>query len=336
MDKKTKNILGYLFWTVVAGILIWFCLRAIDWKEFSAALMSCRWEFILLSMALGAAVFYIRGLRWKMLLEPFDPSTSAVTTFNAYNICMAVNLVLPRAGEVARLGYVVKHSAVGADGKRLLSFDKALGTLLVERVWDALVTLGMAAVLLLIKWADFGPYMQEAFAGIGIGKGLWWALGGLVVIGLAFVFLSWKLREKGGVWGKVWNFLEGIGHGLLSFRQMKSPLLFFAYTALIWVIYWIMSASIVWALQDLDAFAHLTLTDAFFLMIAGSISSVVPVPGGFGAYHGVVAGALHSIWKMPLGTGMIYATLNHESQVLTQAVCGLASYLHESFFRHKK
>ena len=336
MDKKTKNILGYLFWTVVAGILIWFCLRAIDWKEFSAALMSCRWEFILLSMALGAAVFYIRGLRWKMLLEPFDPSTSAVTTFNAYNICMAVNLVLPRAGEVARLGYVVKHSAVGADGKRLLTFDKALGTLLVERVWDALVTLGMAAVLLLIKWADFGPYMQEAFAGIGIGGGLWWALGGLVVIGFAFVFLSWKLRDKGGVWGKVWNFLEGIGHGLLSFRQMKSPLLFFAYTALIWVIYWIMSASIVWALQDLEAFTHLTLTDAFFLMIAGSISSVVPVPGGFGAYHGVVAGALHSIWKMPLGTGMIYATLNHESQVLTQAVCGLASYIHESFFRHKK
>ena len=336
MDKKTKNILGYLFWTVVAGILIWFCLRAIDWKEFSAALMSCRWEFILLSMALGAAVFYIRGLRWKMLLEPFDPSTSAVTTFNAYNICMAVNLVLPRAGEVARLGYVVKHSAVGADGKRLLTFDKALGTLLVERVWDALVTLGMAAVLLLIKWADFGPYMQEAFAGIGIGGGLWWALGGLVVIGFAFVFLSWKLRDKGGVWGKVWNFLEGIGHGLLSFRQMKSPLLFFAYTALIWVIYWIMSASIIWALQDLEAFTHLTLTDAFFLMIAGSISSVVPVPGGFGAYHGVVAGALHSIWKMPLGTGMIYATLNHESQVLTQAVCGLASYLHESFFRHKK
>ena len=336
MDKKTKNILGYLFWTVVAVILIWFCLRAIDWKEFYEALMNCRWDFIFLSIALGAFVFYIRGLRWKMLLEPFDPSTSAVTTFNAYNICMAVNLVLPRAGEVARLGYVVKHSAVGADGKRLLTFDKALGTLLTERVWDALVTLGMAAALLLVKWGDFGPYLQDLLAGAGIGHGVWWTLGGLVVIGLAAIFLSWKLREKGGFWGKVWGFLSGIGHGLLSFRQMKHPLLFFAYTALIWAIYWIMSASIIWALQDLEAFAPLTLTDAFFLMIAGSISSVVPVPGGFGAYHGVVAGALHSIWKMPIGTGMIYATLNHESQVLTQAVCGLVSYLSESFFRRKK
>jgi len=336
MDKKTKNILGYLFWTAVAGILIWFCLRAIDWKEFYGALLSCRWEFIALSMILGAVVFYIRGLRWKMLLEPFDPSTSAVTTFNAYNICMAVNLVLPRAGEVVKLGYVVKHSAVGEDGKRLLTFDKALGTLLVERVWDALVTLSMAAVLLLVKWADFGPYLRELLSGIGIGRGLWWGLGALVLAASAFLILTWKLREKGGVWGKIWGFLEGIGRGLLSFRQMKHAWLFFLYTALIWTLYWIMSASIVWALQDVAEFASLDLADAFFLMIAGSISSVVPVPGGFGAYHGVVAGSLHSIWKMPLGTGMIYATLNHESQVLTQAVCGLASYIHESFFRHKK
>ena len=134
MDKKTKNILGYAFWTVVAGILIWFCLRAVDWKQFGAAMQACRWSFVVLSMLLGAVVFYVRGLRWKMLLEPFDPSTSAVTTFNAYNICMAVNLVLPRAGEVVKLGYVVKHSAIGPDGKRLLTFDKALGTLLIERV----------------------------------------------------------------------------------------------------------------------------------------------------------------------------------------------------------
>lgn len=336
MDKKTKNILGYAFWTIVAGILIWFCLRAVDWKQFGAAMHACRWSFVVLSMLLGALVFYVRGLRWKMLLEPFDPSTSAVTTFNAYNICMAVNLVLPRAGEVVKLGYVVKHSSVGPDGKRLLSFDKALGTLLIERVWDALVTLGMAAVLLLVKWADFGPYMQDTLAGAGIGKGLWWALGGLAAVTLAVVFLSWKLREKGGVWGRIWGFLSGIGHGLLSFRQMRHAWLFFLYTAVIWVLYWVMSASIVWALQDIEAFAHLTLTDAFFLMIAGSISSVVPVPGGFGAYHGVVAGALHSIWKMPMGTGMVYATLNHESQVLTQAVCGLVSYIHESFIRRSK
>jgi len=335
MDKKAKNILQYIFWGAVAVVLVYFCLRSIDWKQFSEALRQCRWEYIILSMVLGTLVFLVRGSRWRMLLLPFDPSTSSVTTFNAYNICMAVNLALPRAGEVARLGYVVKHSAVGPDGKRLLTFDKALGTLLIERVWDAVVTLGMAAVLLAVMWKTFGAYLMESLSSLGGTDTLWWMLGGLVVLVLCLLYLAYAFREKGGVWGKIWNFIEGIGSGLSSFLKMKKAWLFFVYTAVIWVIYWLMSACIVWALQDIEAFSSLTMTDAFFLMIAGSISSVVPVPGGFGAYHGVVCGALSSIWGIPMGTGMIFATLNHESQVITQALCGLASYIHENFFRKK-
>ena len=335
MDKKVKNILRYLFWAAVAVVLIWLCLRAVDWTQFGAALRTCRWGYVLLSMALGVLVFYIRGCRWRMLLTPFDPSTSRLTCFNAYNICMAVNLALPRAGEVARLGYVVRHSALDAEGRRLLSFDKALGTLLTERVWDALVTLGMAAVLLVVKWEQFGTYLVDSMAGLGGVTTLWWLLALALLLGGGLLVLAWALRARGGFWGRIWGFLEGIFRGLVSFRQMKKAWLFFVYTALIWVIYWLMSACIVWALQDLEAFAGLTLTDAFFLMIAGSIASVVPVPGGFGAYHGIVAGALTGIWNIPVGTGMIFATLNHESQVLTQALSGLASYLHESFLRRQ-
>lgn len=333
MDKKTKNTLQYIFWGAVAVVLVYFCLRSIDWAQFVQALGQCRWSYILLSMLLGVFVFYLRGNRWRMLLLPFDPSTSSVTTFNAYNICMAVNLALPRAGEVVRLGYVVKHSAVDGEGKRLLSFDKALGTLLIERVWDALVTLGMAAVLLAVMWESFGGYLMESLAGIGGSSTLWWILSGVLVLVGLLLYLAYRLRERGGVWGKVWGFLAGIGSGLGSFLKMKDVWLFFVYTIAIWTVYWLMSACIVWALQDIEAFSALTMTDAFFLMIAGSISSVVPVPGGFGAYHGVVCGALLSIWGIPVGTGMIFATLNHESQVLTQALCGLGSYIHENFFR---
>ena len=333
MDKKTKNILQSVFWIAVAIVLVYLCLRSIDWEQFMLAMEQCRWEYVILSMLLGTLVFYLRGNRWRMLLLPFDPSTSRITTFNAYNICMAVNLAIPRAGEVARLGYVVNRSAVGPDGKRLVSFDKALGTLLIERVWDSLVTVGMAAVLVALMWETFGAYLMESLSSLGSSNALWWILGGVLAFIGAFLWFSYSFREKGGLFGKVWGFIAGIGSGLSSFMKMKRVWLFFLYTALIWVVYWLMSACIVWALQDIEAFSHLTMTDAFFLMIAGSISSVVPVPGGFGAYHGVVCGALLSIWNIPIGTGMIFATLNHESQVLTQAICGLVSYMHETFIR---
>ena len=335
MDKKWRNIIRYGFWGAVAVLLVWLCLRAVDWAAFREALRLCRWGWVLVSMLLGVLVLYVRGLRWRMLLQPIDPSTRTLTCFNAYNICMAVNLAIPRAGELVRIGYVMKHSARNASGERKLSADKVLGVVVAERSWDAVITLAMSAVLLLAKWEDFGVQTFDSLSGIFSRTGLWLLLGGLVVAGVGFLLLCWFLRERGGLWGRIWGFVRGIGSGLGSFRHMRGGWLFLLYTALIWIFYWLQVCCIIWALQAIPDFAPLTLTDGFFLMIAGCLSSVVPVPGGFGAYHGVVAWSLSAIWGIPLGTGIIFATLSHESQTLAHALCGLASYLNETFVRKK-
>ena len=102
MDKKLTNILQYVLWTAVAAVLLYFSFRGVDWKDFGAALRGCRWGYVVLSMVLGAVVFYVRALRWRMQLLPLDASTSRLTCWNAYNICMLTNIVLPRVGEVHR------------------------------------------------------------------------------------------------------------------------------------------------------------------------------------------------------------------------------------------
>ena len=334
MQKKTKNILSYLFWASVAVVLVYFCFRRIDWAQFILALEQCRWGWVLLSIALGILSLFIRGLRWRMLLLPLDPGTSVLTCFNAYNIGSAANLVLPRVGEVVRLAYAVKNSSRDAEGKRLLSADKALGSIVTERVWDMLFVGLITAVVLVLKWEDFGAFFSDNFS--WGGRMLGWLLAGLLLLAAGAVALCWQLRKKGGIWSRVWAFIEGIGEGLGSFRHMKNGWLFLLYTLLIWTLYWFMSAAILWALKDMPVFASLTLVDALFISLVGSLSSMVPVPGGFGIYHGMVSGALQVLWGISKDASLAYAVLNHESQVLTQAVCGLASYIHESFFRHKK
>ncbi|MBO4341221.1 MAG: flippase-like domain-containing protein [Bacteroidales bacterium] len=333
MDKKVKNILTYIFWGAVAVLLVWLCLRSVDWGQFMEAMRTCRWEYVILSMVLGALVFWLRGCRWRMLLLPIDPRTSRITCFNSYNICMAVNLFLPRAGEVVKLGYVVKNSSRDSSGARLMTFEKSLGTLLIERVWDAVTAVVLAAVVLVLMWKELGEGLFSGFGGLFSNVWLWVGVGALLLLIAVFVLASRLLRERGGIWGKVWGFIRGLGEGLSSFSHMKNAWAFILYTVLIWLFYWIMSCCIVWALEDIPAFSALDIWDAFVIAVVGSISSVVPVPGGFGAYHGVVAGILLSVWNIPIGTGMIFATLAHESQALAQAVCGLASYIHESFFR---
>ena len=108
---------------------------------------------------------------------------------------------------------------------------------------------------------------------------------------------------------------------------MEKPWLFFAYTAFIWLTYWLMAASIMWAAPFLEG---LDLIDALFLSLVGGLGFAVPVPGGIGAFHFIISLALSVIYGIPMEMGIIYATLSHTSQAITQILFGLASYAYES------
>ena len=77
----------------------------------------------------------------------------------------------------------------------------------------------------------------------------------------------------------------------------------------------------------------LGLADALFIMLVGSVAGIVPVPGGFGAFHYLVALALQTLFAVSFETGIIFATLSHESQAVTMIVCGLLSYARQAFKR---
>lgn len=321
MDKKAKNILVSILWLALAAVLLLLCLRQVDWKQFGQALRLCRWPWVLVSMILGVVVFWLRGSRWQRLLGPIDPEVRPARCFHAYNICMAANLLIPRSGEIIRCVWVSR-------GREKMSFDKALGTLLAERVWDVVITLGMAAALLGLLWNRFGSFfMENVVSAIGGAPVLIAAIAALLVLAALFVWLCYRLSSKGGLWGKVWGFFRGMGTGLASFAHMKDGWKFLLETVAIWTIYTLMCWTVLLSLRPVPEFAGLGMADAFFLMILGSISSVVPVPGGFGAYHGLVAGALAAVWGMPFSSAMVFAVLSHESQALTQAISGGLSYI---------
>jgi hypothetical protein len=108
---------------------------------------------------------------------------------------------------------------------------------------------------------------------------------------------------------------------------MERKWLFFAYTLLIWMVYWLMAAITVWAAPFLD---HLTIIDALFLSLVGGLGFAVPVPGGIGAFHFIISLALMGVYDVPMETGIVYATLSHTSQAVTQIIFGLGSYAYEA------
>jgi hypothetical protein len=148
--------------------------------------------------------------------------------------------------------------------------------------------------------------------------------------GAVLIYYIWKYRQTSRICNKIWSVAYGLIQGFSSCLRMEKKWLFFAYTALIWMTYWLMAASIMWAAPFLEG---LDMIDALFLSLIGGLGFAVPVPGGIGAFHFIIALALSVVYDIPMETGIIYATLSHTAQAITQIVFGIGSYVCETLIR---
>lgn len=327
MTDKRGNIIKVVISFLVAAVLLYFCFRGVSWNDFVAGLSGCRWPFAILSMMIGAGAFLFRGLRWRQLCAPLDPSVKSITTFNAVCVGNMANFVAPYLGEIVRLSIVSRHSRSSGDGKPCLSADKVLGTMALERLLDVASLAFLLLILLLFKWNEFGSFFSEKiFSGNRTTLLMAIALGLLALAFAIVVALAARFRGKGGFFSRLYGFIMGLLDGFRSFMAMDRNWLFVVYTILIWGCYWF---QIVLAVAAMPALAGLGLADALFLMLAGSLASIAPVPGGFGAFHYVIALALSSIYGFPWELGMAFAVLAHETQALTMIVTGGVSYVSE-------
>lgn len=334
MNKKASQILKYAVSASLAVVLLFFSFRDVEWADFMEGLKSCRWEFIFLSMAAGAFAFWLRAVRWRQLLLPIDGSITRMTTFNGINIGNISNFVFPRIGEFVRCGVITRRSEpVSEDDPehKKASYDKVLGTVVLERSWELLVMLLLLAVVVIGGFNRFGGFFMEQIwtpMAQRLDFSIWWIVAALVCVGAACCWWIWRHRADNPFLSKVWGIFRGIMQGFASCMKMDRKWMFFAYTAFIWMTYWLMAASTVWAapfLSDLD------LIDALFLSLVGGLGFAVPVPGGIGAFHFIISLALSAIYGVPTELGIIYATLSHTSQAITQIIFGAGSYAYEAF-----
>ena len=337
MKTSVSIIARYVLPPCVAALLLWLCFRQVSWGQLREVLSACRWGWVLLSMGLGAVVFWLRALRWRMMLLPLDETTSRVTCFNAVNIGYLVGNVLSRLSELVRCGYVVRHSARDGEGRRKASFDRVLGTVVVDRVWDALTLFLLLGIMLALLWNRYGRMLGETLFGSAASSlVVWGLLFGLLVLGVLGCWLVWRFRERSRLCGKLWGFIAGMLEGFRACLRMKGAWKFFALTAGIWALYWGMISCIVLALP-LPELAGVGPMDTLLLMLVGSIVAIIPVPGAFGTYHAAIALTLSAVCGLPYAdfaaVGILFATLSHESQLLTQVLFGTGSFLHESFRR---
>ncbi|HVE79722.1 MAG TPA: lysylphosphatidylglycerol synthase transmembrane domain-containing protein [Gemmatimonadaceae bacterium] len=130
---------GALGLVLSAALLVW-TLRGVDAAGVSAALAAADPVLLLASAAAATAIFPLRAVRWRIILEPIAPGLPFGPRWRATAIGMMVNNVLPaRAGEVAR-AYALTREVPQ------VPFSAAFASMAVDRTFDAMVLLLLLCV----------------------------------------------------------------------------------------------------------------------------------------------------------------------------------------------
>ena len=331
-NKKSKvaSVVKYLALLALAGVLLYFSFRGVKWSDFIEGLKNCNWVWIVVSMAVGVLGFLARALRWRLLMLPLNKEITNREAFDGVNVAYLTNFAFPRAGEVARCGVMAKTGKI--------SFEGALGTVVLERVVDLLTLIIWVLVVLLIRWQEFGSFMKENLFEPLMGKFSSAIVPIAIIVAVLALggFLLWYYREsiiKNRIFAKIYGIISGLKDGLLTAFKMERKGLFFLYTLLLWGTYWLTSMCTILAFPQVSS---LNAVDALFLMVIGGLGWVVPVQGGLGAYHYIVSLTLAAVYSIPQVTGVIFATISHEAQALTMIVCGLLSFISISAWNKKR
>lgn len=258
---------------LLAAVLLYLAFRGVNWREFSATVRLARPEYLALAACMGSASFFVRGLRWHVLLSA-DRSLPRLTVFWATMTGYLGNSFLPaRAGEVVRSALVGRRAG--------LSTSFALATALTERMLDviALVLIGVAAILALPGLPDWLTSAVRVMTAVG--------LVGLLVVLVAthlenllkriLLWLplpaSWRVPLVG--------ILEQFLMGMRAFQQPIRSMGFVVFSAVIWLTDALTTTVVARALS-----LTLTLPQGFLLLVALGLSSAAPsTPGYVGIYQ---------------------------------------------------
>lgn len=319
MDKSLSKTISYIVFALIGVGLLFFVFKDVDFAAMWNDIVHANFVWIGFALVLAMVAYICRAARWNLLIEATcDHKPTLANSFWAEMFGYFANLALPRVGEIARCGALKRTEN--------LPFDTLVGTVIVERAFDVLVTLLLAFITFFLQIDLFGAFIRdkvlaptaERFSSISLEIIVLICV--VIVVALALFFI---LKGKDNlVVAKIQSFCKGIFDGLASVYKLEKRGLFVFYTIALWLCYWIMTWFVCLALPPT---AHLGLADGLFLLVVGSIGMAVPVQGGIGAYHYIVALAL-TIYGLDFNSvGLLYATISHESQLILEILLGIVS-----------
>ncbi|HEX7905564.1 MAG TPA: lysylphosphatidylglycerol synthase transmembrane domain-containing protein [Chitinophagaceae bacterium] len=331
MKKRLRTILQYIFLFGLGIFLVWWSIRDLsnaDKSQIHLALKRARYWLIAPVFGILILSHYVRALRWRLLIEPLGYKPGKVNTFFAVMIGYLANQAFPRMGEVLKCTVLARYEKVPA--------DKLMGTIILERVIDAITLLLIFAITLGIQPGLYSQIIDTFFNSPQQPEEK--KISGnvilLIIIGIVIVLIAaWMIIKKKNfndlinvfkkIAGRIWQ-------GITAIQHLKKRGQFILLTIALWSLY--LSGGYIgfFALQETEQYG---IKEAFTVLSAGSVGMIV-MPGGIGAYAYILEKTMQ-LYGLQKGIALAFGWLLWLAQTAVILVGGLISFVAIPLFNKK-
>ena len=321
MKKRILILFKYLLFLGIGVFLIWWSLHQIPdekWDDFKAAFATARyWLFIPVFFVLLLSHVF-RAIRWKMLMKPMGFEPKLRNVFFAVMIGYFANLAIPRLGEVLKCTILARYEKVPA--------DKLVGTIVAERTFDLLSLISIFILAFIFQYKIIGAYANKLVTEFIQGKGGQISTLKIIIVITVLLFLFFTVRYIFKKFAHI-RFIylikkmaEGIGHGIISVKDVKNKWAFLFYTVGIWALYLLGTWVGFYATVGTTG---LPIEVALSALAFASVGMIV-TPGGIGAYAFFMAKVLQEN-GVPFELGFANGTLQWFAQFIIVVILGFIS-----------
>lgn len=332
MKKRLSTILQYLVFLGLGVFLAWWSIKDLDAEkrnQISAALQHARFWLVGPVLIILIVSHFVRALRWRLLINSIGYHPKSYNAFFAVLIGYLTNNAVPRLGEIMKCTFLSRYEKIPA--------DKLIGTIILERIIDAICLLIVFGITLAIQPHIYTDLINTFFHSGGNeetkkipGWLILFAVGGLVVIAI----LLWMLIKKKTIADVIKLFRKvasSIWQGVSAVQHLKKRMLFIVYTIIIWTLYLGGGYIGFLALQETQQYG---IKEAFSILSAGSVG-MIATPGGIGAYALLIDKTMQ-VYGLRESISLAFGWLLWIAQTGVILLGGIVSFIAMPYFNKKK
>lgn len=274
--------------------------------------------WVILSAFIGILSHLSRAYRWQFFAKSMNYNSRLSVSFMSLMMGYLANLGIPRSGEILRATTISSYDNI--------PFEKAVGTIISERIVDLLMLLIIVLLGIATNTSIFLNYFEAS------NISLYQLIVAPIII-VAILYLGYILLNKiqFRFFKKLHHFITEVYQGIRSILQLENRIAFISHTVFIWGSYILMFYCVKFAIPQLSDISFAAALAAF---IAGSFAMTVS-NGGLGVFP-VAIGAILVYYDVETIYGESYGWVLWTTQTISNLVIGGASFLLVPFFSKKK